>query len=93
MAITVARANKRRFLIDTPPSAEHHNERNQIAKSVNGHRRPPRPCHPSRLPMAPPRGHYRPGMTRGARYLGAAGVPKASRHEVAASLVRRDGER
>src|SRR5260221_107614 len=54
LPIAVARANKRRFLICTSPSAAHHNERNQIAKSSDGRRRLPRPCHP----MTPPTGPY-----------------------------------
>src|SRR5260370_12119088 len=54
LPIAVARANKRRFLIGTSPSAAHHNERNQIAKSSDGRRRLPRPCHP----MTPPTGPY-----------------------------------
>src|SRR5258705_11725853 len=58
LPIAAARANKRRFLFGTSPSAAHHNERHQIAKSSDGRRCPPLPCHPSRLPMTPPTGPY-----------------------------------
>src|SRR6266566_7220526 len=58
LPIAVARANKRRFLIGTSPSAAHHNERNQIAKSSDARQRPLRPCDPGRLPIAPPTGPY-----------------------------------
>src|SRR5215475_14716165 len=80
LPITVARANKRRFLIGTPPSAEHHNERNQIAKSSNGRRRPPRPCHPRRLPMTPPRGH--PTKPDGGLVAGEAWIAATLLHRV-----------
>jgi hypothetical protein len=58
LPIAVARAKKRRFLIGTSPSAAHHNERNQIAKSSDARQRPLRPCDPGRLPMTPPTGPY-----------------------------------
>src|SRR5215472_17549229 len=55
LPIWVARAIKRQFFIGAPPSAEHHNERNQITKSSIGRWRAPRPRHLSSRARKPRR--------------------------------------